>query len=72
MILMFKEPTIALTMDSAYSKNILRSLSPNITVMRHPDYLLPFLWSHHEKLVVIDQEIGYLGGLDLCYGRWDT
>lgn len=30
------------------------------------------LWSHHEKSVVIDQSIGYLGGLDLCYGRYDN
>lgn len=29
------------------------------------------LWSHHEKLVVIDQSIAYMGGIDLCYGRWD-
>ena len=30
------------------------------------------LWSHHEKSVVIDQSVGYLGGLDLCYGRFDN
>jgi len=23
-------------------------------------------------MVVIDRKIGFLGGLDLCYGRWDT
>lgn len=41
--------------------------------MRHPKYLLiPFLWSHHEKLVVVDQKVGFLGGLDLCYGRMDN
>ena len=28
--------------------------------------------SHHEKIVTIDQNIGFLGGLDLCFGRWDT
>lgn len=22
-------------------------------------------------MVIIDQAIGFLGGLDLCYGRWD-
>ncbi len=22
-------------------------------------------------MVVVDQAIGFLGGLDLCYGRWD-
>ena len=23
-------------------------------------------------MVVIDQKIGFMGGLDICYGRWDT
>jgi len=41
--------------------------------MRHPGYLMPtHLWSHHEKMVVVDQHIGFLGGLDLCYGRMDS
>lgn len=30
------------------------------------------LWSHHEKTVVIDQTLAFVGGIDLCYGRWDT
>ncbi|KAL4487944.1 hypothetical protein ABPG72_022804 [Tetrahymena utriculariae] len=72
MIILYKEPTIALTLDSAHTKQHLKSLSNNIVIMRHPDYILPFLWSHHEKMVIIDQQIGYLGGLDLCYGRFDT
>ncbi|KAF2863254.1 phospholipase D/nuclease [Piedraia hortae CBS 480.64] len=29
-------------------------------------------WAHHEKLCVVDGRIGFMGGLDLCYGRWDT
>lgn len=29
-------------------------------------------WSHHEKLVVVDNMIACIGGLDLCFGRWDT
>ena len=41
--------------------------------MRHPKFILPtFLWSHHEKMIIIDQEIGFLGGLDLCFGRMDN
>jgi len=28
--------------------------------------------SHHEKLVIIDYKICYIGGLDLCFGRYDT
>lgn len=31
-----------------------------------------FIWSHHEKVVVIDRRIAFVGGIDLCYGRWDT
>lgn len=35
-------------------------------------------WAHHEKMVLVDagwgegQEKGFMGGLDLCFGRWDT
>ena len=29
-------------------------------------------WAHHEKLCVVDSKIAFMGGLDLCYGRWDT
>ena len=29
-------------------------------------------WAHHEKLCVVDGQIAFMGGLDLCYGRWDT
>jgi phosphatidylserine/phosphatidylglycerophosphate/cardiolipin synthase-like enzyme len=28
--------------------------------------------SHHQKFVVIDGQIAFLGGLDLCDHRWDT
>ena len=29
-------------------------------------------WAHHEKLLLIDGQITFMGGLDLCFGRWDT
>ncbi|KAL9105294.1 MAG: hypothetical protein Q9227_009509 [Pyrenula ochraceoflavens] len=29
-------------------------------------------WAHHEKLCIVDSRIAFMGGLDLCYGRWDT
>lgn len=28
-------------------------------------------YSHHQKLVIIDRKIAYLGGIDLAYGRYD-
>ncbi|KAF2140782.1 uncharacterized protein K452DRAFT_359777 [Aplosporella prunicola CBS 121167] len=36
----------------------------------HEDTVL--YWAHHEKLCLIDGHIAFMGGLDLCYGRWDT
>ena len=27
--------------------------------------------SHHQKFVVIDGTVGFVGGIDLCAGRWD-
>ena len=29
-------------------------------------------YSHHQKFVVVDGHIGFLGGIDLSYGRWET
>ncbi|CDW58921.1 phospholipase D1, partial [Trichuris trichiura] len=73
-VLLYKEVQIALGIKSLYSKRRLRELHPNIHVLRHPDHLPGsgvFLWAHHEKIVVIDQNIAFVGGIDLCYGRWD-
>lgn len=73
-ILLYKEVELALGINSYYSKQTLVSLHPNIKVLRHPDHAKAgvFLWAHHEKIVVIDQNIAFLGGIDLCYGRWDN
>ena len=41
--------------------------------MRHPDHVSSavYLWAHHEKIIVIDQSVAFVGGIDLAYGRWD-
>ncbi|OQR96436.1 phospholipase D, Pi-PXPH-PLD [Thraustotheca clavata] len=74
-ILMYKEVCVALTLDSMYSKKKLRGLHHhNIHVLRDPDFIMKQwgMWSHHEKIVCIDQHVAFVGGLDLCFGRWDT
>jgi phospholipase D1/2 len=72
-IIIYNAPKLALTIDSEFTQKYLTSLSPNIRVQMHPNYMLiPFMWSHHEKMVIIDQAIAYMGGLDIGYGRLDS
>lgn len=71
-IIVFQEPKMFVNNDSEHVEYYLMSLHRNITVLRHPNNIVPHIWSHHEKMVIIDQKIGFMGGLDICYGRWDT
>ncbi|KAJ8125239.1 hypothetical protein O1611_g8401 [Lasiodiplodia mahajangana] len=114
-IIVYKEVTQALTLDSAHTKHALEKLHPNIKVFRHPDHLptsrsrlqqafaglsldnlkmnaltlskIPgdavkelygsfgdtvLYWAHHEKLCVVDRHLVFMGGLDMCFGRYDT
>lgn len=71
-VLIYREVKIALTLNSAYSKRTLM-IHPNIRVLRDPIFQIQSLgfWSHHEKIVCIDQSLAFVGGLDLCFGRYD-
>ncbi|KAK2465203.1 hypothetical protein APHAL10511_002557 [Amanita phalloides] len=74
-IILYKEVSNRTTpIDSNYTKRKLTNLHPNIMVQRSPSHLQTgtFYWAHHEKLCVIDQTIAFMGGIDLCFGRWDT
>uniref|UniRef100_A0A8C5CEA4 Phospholipase n=1 Tax=Gadus morhua TaxID=8049 RepID=A0A8C5CEA4_GADMO len=72
-VMLYKEVELALGINSEYSKRTLMHLHPNIKVMRHPDHVSSsiYLWAHHEKIIVVDQSVGFVGGIDLAYGRWD-
>lgn len=71
-ILMYKEVELALGLNSLYTKQVLSQVN-GIKVLRHPDHYntQTLYWAHHEKLVIIDQMHAFIGGIDLCYGRWD-
>ena len=55
---------------SRYAKKTLEALHNNIKVILYPDNFL-FYWSHHEKICIIDRKIGYMGGIDQCFGRYE-
>ncbi|KAI0478475.1 phospholipase D/nuclease [Xylariaceae sp. FL0804] len=114
-VIVYKEVTQALTLDSLHTKHALEKLHPNIKVFRHPDHLPTntnkleqafdglsldnlkmnafnlskvsgnalkelygsfgdsvLYWAHHEKLCIVDRHTAFMGGLDMCFGRWDT
>lgn len=84
-VIVYKEVSAALTCNSAHTKHALQGLCPKgspgygkIHTMRHPDHNvfenagdMTFYWAHHEKFIVIDYDLAFIGGLDLCFGRWD-
>lgn len=60
--------------------NVTDSHNENIGMytMYHPDFragaedgVQQVQWAHHEKLVVIDQSTAFVGGIDLCIGRYE-
>ncbi|KAL8134057.1 phospholipase D zeta 1-like [Apium graveolens] len=73
-ILLYKEVPLALKINSSYSMRKLLRIHENIKVLRYPDHLATgiYLWSHHDKIVIVDNKICFIGGLDLCFGRYDT
>ncbi|KAI7828836.1 hypothetical protein BC939DRAFT_443074 [Gamsiella multidivaricata] len=72
-IVMYSEVDAAMHLASLRAKRLLRKICPeNIWIQRHGPNLKTAWWAHHEKLIVIDNMIAFIGGLDLCFGRWDT
>lgn len=73
-IIVYQNVGTTVPIDSTYTKYSLMGLHPNIMVQRSPGHLkqITFFWAHHEKIISIDNELAFVGGLDLCFGRWDT
>jgi phospholipase D1/2 len=71
---MYRNIGAAIPIDSEYSKFSLLDLHPNVFVQRSPNQIRQntFFWSHHEKICVVDHTVAFCGGVDLCFGRWDT
>src|SRR5690606_13059902 len=71
-VILWKDLEITgMNLMSQRTKQELRSLHPNIHCITHPS-ATPFKWTHHQKCVIIDQKLSFLGGMDLSFGRYDT
>lgn len=72
-VVVYRNIESAIPIDSEYTKWALLDLHPNIIVQRSPNQFRQnqFFWAHHEKLVVVDNMLAFVGGVDLCFGRWD-
>ncbi|KAI5310412.1 Phospholipase D1 [Ascosphaera atra] len=73
-VIMYRNINSAIPIDSEYSKFSLLDLHPNVFVQRSPNQFRQntFFWAHHEKICIIDHTLAFVGGIDLCFGRWDT
>ncbi|GAA5939858.1 hypothetical protein JCM3775_007130 [Rhodotorula graminis] len=74
-VMVYKEVVQSMSMSSAHTKHHLEDLHERIRCVRHPDHLggeVTLFYSHHEKIVVVDNLVACIGGLDICFGRWDT
>lgn len=74
-VIVYRNVGTTVATDSLYTKHSILSLhEDNIHVIRSPNQLLQntYFWAHHEKLCIIDQTVAFVGGIDLCYGRYDT
>ncbi|RLO08964.1 hypothetical protein DYB28_001775, partial [Aphanomyces astaci] len=70
-VLVYREHHLVLPNDSKFAKESLQGA--NIHVLRHPDFVvIPQFWSHHEKIVCIDQTVAFVGGLDIALGRYNN
>ncbi|KAI9849920.1 MAG: Phospholipase D1 [Sclerophora amabilis] len=73
-VIVYRNINSAIPIDSSYTKFSLLDLHPNVFVQRSPNQIRQntFFWAHHEKICIVDHAVAFVGGIDLCFGRWDT
>jgi phospholipase D1/2 len=61
-ILIYNENENGLNLNSTNIKKILNNIHPNIKCINHPKNFQ--YWSHHQKTVVVDRKIAFVGGVN--------
>ncbi|OBT52063.1 hypothetical protein VE04_08911 [Pseudogymnoascus sp. 24MN13] len=73
-IIIYRNVEAAVPIDSEFTKFSMLDLHPNIFLQRSPNQFKKnqFFFAHHEKICIVDHTVAFVGGIDLCFGRWDT
>lgn len=73
-IIIYRNVEAAIPIDSELTKHWFLDLHPNIFVQRSPNQYKKnqFFFAHHEKICIVDHTVAFVGGIDLCFGRWDS
>ncbi len=73
-IIIYRNVEAAVPIDSEFTKSSMLDLHPNVFVQRSPNQFKKnqFFFAHHEKICIVDHTVAFVGGIDLCFGRWDT
>lgn len=70
-ILIWNAPSVSFDLKSSMICSYLNSKHDNIYCLCIPNTTFPMLWAHHQKMLVSDDNIAFIGGIDICFGRYD-
>ena len=70
-VLLWDNVEMVESLGSSKTQTHLEDLHENIKVMRHSSSATAGM-SHHQKIIVVDEYLAFVGGLDICSNRWDT
>lgn len=63
--------TVFLTLEREWFQDLIFAWSTNERIHFCFDNKHAFNASHHQKLVIIDGKMAFVGGMDICSSRWD-
>ncbi len=71
-VLLYAEVAHTIANNHQHAEQRLRALHANVHVLSHRSRFSEHVWwSHHEKCVIIDQTVAFVGGIDLAAMRYD-
>jgi len=69
-ILIWYASTLGFDLRAKWVVSYMSGLHDNIKAAAHPPWT-PVIWSHHQKFIVVDDQVAFVGGVDLCFNRYD-